>query len=662
MEPEEQIKVLARIWSRNRDGYVFLPWIDGKARNKAERKAGYHEGEAFHWPTEEKRIVEHIRSHQDDDVYFTPCLFNAKRRLEDLADSEHRLWADLDEVNPEDCGDYRPTIAWETSPGRYQAIWCITGFKNGASWPGMENHRLTAFLGADPGGWDTTQLLRVPGGRNHKPHYKERNKGKPYQGKILWRDGEWYRWEDFDDLPEVQSGQNDDELLDEEFLKGIDRHQLWRKVRLGVSPTVREYMSVRTIDPDTVDRSEVAWQIERDLADAGCTLAEIVALIRPTPWNKYDGRNDELKRLRIEVSKAISFKKDDSVLEEIDDGPKPEGLVDFSEDEDFLKANRPHWLVKDFFIDGACGFISAIPKSLKSWLGLDLAFSVSRGIPFLDKNIHQPTNVLYIQQEDPESMVKDRLGRIADAKDYHWAGKIIYENGEVWWEPPKPREFNLFPVVMKGFSAASESWQDWLDEQIGIHNVGLVIMDTLTTISTGVDTDSSKEIKQKVLDPLKTIGRNHNCAMILIHHNRKSSDSTRAGQNMSGSGQIHAWGDCGIYITDKKESKLHNTTDIHFEVETKYTSSMKMTYRVEWGEEGLWNINYIIPDVGEVVYEEEKRTKKNSTREENIQEVIKIINEEGFTPSVREVAKRMNVKSLSTASSYLREAKKRMSK
>ena len=88
---------------------------------------------------------------------------------------EHALWADLDEVDPESIKDYRPSIAWESSPGRYQALWlAASGDFQGASWPGNENQQLTYYVGADRSGWDTTQLLRIPGWINHCLLYTSR--------------------------------------------------------------------------------------------------------------------------------------------------------------------------------------------------------------------------------------------------------------------------------------------------------------------------------------------------------------------------------------------------------------------------------------------------------------------------------------------------------
>src|SRR3546814_7114824 len=74
----------------------------------------------------------------------------------------------------------KPTIAIESSPGRFVGIWVLDG-------PMDEelNRRLTYHVGADHGGWDLTQVLRFPGTKN----YKYRSQPKV---RTMWKDGkEW---------------------------------------------------------------------------------------------------------------------------------------------------------------------------------------------------------------------------------------------------------------------------------------------------------------------------------------------------------------------------------------------------------------------------------------------------------------------------------------
>jgi hypothetical protein len=580
LTPEQQLQVMGKIWGNDRDGYVFLPHIDGSARTTEKRRRSYHEGRAYEWPKDKPAILAHLQGHTTDDVYFTPGLFNAKRRTEQNVDAERTLWADLDPVDPHTLGDLRPTIAWESSPGRYQAVWLLDRPRVGASWPSKENHRLSLHLGADPSGWDSTQLLRVPGRNNHKPAYGK----EPVPGVLLWDNGPRYLWEDFDDLPEVGLvGDADDvELLDEELLAGIDRHTLWSTVRLKVSKRVREYMSSRSA---TGDRSEVLWEIERELADAGCSVVEIVALVRPTPWNKYAGRNDELRRLKTEAAKAISLRQESTLEHDAADEPAKPGINWLSQLVQ-IPIGRPRWLIEGIWTRGGCGFIAGQPKSYKSWLGLDMAVSLATGTPFLglpEHGVRIARPVLLIQEEDDLRLVMSRLSSVLEAKAprMHWQGLLELSEppgagpgGDLGvtkgqgqlrsvapvWRPPTG-DVPLAVHVQGGFIASDPGWQSWLSETVAEGKFGLVVIDTLGTTAGEVDTDRAGELMTRILRPLKTVAQELGTGVCLIHHNRKGqagekNGGSRAGQDMLGSVALHAWVDCAIYARTREAGEL----------------------------------------------------------------------------------------------------------
>src|SRR5688572_7807154 len=139
---ERQLQIISKAWGRNQKGYCFFPWISGEPTDKRERIQSFRNGPAFWWPRDKQKILAHMTEHVDDDLYWCPSLFEVPKRQTEHAMDEHALWADLDVVDPHTLKgtQYEPTIAWETSPGRYQALWVLAaGDIQGASWPGQEN-------------------------------------------------------------------------------------------------------------------------------------------------------------------------------------------------------------------------------------------------------------------------------------------------------------------------------------------------------------------------------------------------------------------------------------------------------------------------------------------------------------------------------------------
>lgn len=591
-QAEKTLRLISKAWGRKQRGYVFFPWIDREEQaREGKRRAGYHEGPdpknpAFRWPQDRERILKHMMSHSDHDLYWCPNIFEYPYRREDVAGDEHALWADLDEVDPQTLTDYPPTIAWESSPGRYQALWlAASGDFQGASWPGNENQRMTYMVGADRSGWDTTQLLRVPGWTNHKLEYK--NKGKYPKGKLLWADGPQYHPGDFSELPEVEGLMSNEGVTDalEADIESVDRHAVIARVKLKLTRRVRELLSARQVSGD---RSDALWEIERSLADAGCSLAEIVAVVRGSVWNKYVDRHDEMRRLILEASKAISAKPEPK-----DDEPE-DGLTDDERQPPvrfgalLRNVKRPKYLIEGVLTEGACGFIAGEPKCYKSWVGLDMALSIATGANFLDTfRVVNPGGVLYVQEEDPLPTLKQRTGKI-------WAGKQTdklqltksTDGLSIDWLPPEKEAMfdpDINALVQRGVVISDEAWQLYLDETLaeGINGepYRLMLIDTLMMVAGDVEENKSQAMTQQIFKPLKVLSRKYNVAIQVVHHMGKA-DKPRAGQRMLGSVANHAWAEDSVYISRAAHS-------LKMEIESK--TGPGGTFRVGNLENNRWD-------------------------------------------------------------------------
>lgn len=600
---------MALVWDKGPaedfDGWVFLPWIPGTANSKAERRANWHEDRPFHWPYDREDILKHLKVHSKDDLYFTPNTFLGDSRVAQLTGEERALYADLDEVDPRELDpEIRPTIAWETSPDRFQAIWLLDDFADGSSEPGGLNQRMTAYTGADPSGFDTTQLLRVPGRRNFKFQYKDEESGDSPPGRVLWVESTRHSIAELDRLlPEVKVYASGSEVDDDE-IAGVDRLAVWGRVRMKVSHNVREYMSMRSrqINPDQHDRSEILWQIERDLADAGCSVAEIVAIIQPSPWNKHSGRNNEMTQLKSEAAKAIGIAieeaEEDTLEDKIYDGSRPTlqdlpTLATLS----CQRIPRPDWLIHKIWTRGSCGFISGAPKSYKSYLGLDMAISVATGTPFLNDPqfaTGKPRKVIYVQEEDSLPLIMHRVGQIIEQKapDSFWHGQLRLPYvtpddaptdahsvlSDVVTHMPVPVD-SLAMLIRKGFVLSDVAWQAWLIEMIGEWGAEMLIIDTLGTTIGDLDADKSGPLNERVLRPLKNISEHTGCAIVIVHHNRKSTTDGRSGQQMLGSVALHAWVESALYVQSKE--KLTNNPDSVIKVERENKLAEDMKFRVQ---------------------------------------------------------------------------------
>lgn len=586
------LRIISRAWGKQ-SGYAFFPHIDRDEQERAGlRRAGFHESRAFKWPQEKQKILEHMAAHIGHDLYWCPSLFEGPERKSEMAMDEHALWADLDEADPRllsDNTDFRPTVAWESSPGRYQALWLgnpAMGDFQGASWPGNENQRLSYYLGADKSGWDTTQLLRIPGWPNWKPEY--RRNGKPRIGKLLWDRGPLYEPSDFEDLPEVKGALTQDKLGDilESEIDSLDRSAIVARIKLKLNQRARDLLSARSADGPQGSRGDNLWYLIRCLADAGCTVQEIVAVARPSVWNKFEGRHDELKRLITEATKAIE-QRDPEVTEELEEEqapkPRPQRMGAF-----LKEVKSPTWLVDGIATEGSVGFIGGAPKSFKSWFALDLVLSVATGSLFLDYfRVVKPGRVLYIQEEDSAITVKQRSKKIWKSKT---TDKLILEKGEVYWMPGRQEEEfdpNVDIYCMQDFVVSEGHWQEWLDQTLteaadeGDPYV-LVIIDTLMNVAGDVEENKSQLMTTKIFKPMKVLMRKHSCALRFVHHMGKGGEERRGGQRLLGATANHAWSEDSLYLT--RQERRPGTLKMEFESK----SAPEEVYTITGLDNKLW--------------------------------------------------------------------------
>jgi hypothetical protein len=100
------------------------------------------------------------------DLYFCPNSFTEPTRQKHLCLPSRVMYQDLDEALPEDC-PMMPDLWWETSPERYQGLWILDQVIEPVEFAQL-NRALNRACHADPGTWNLTRMLRVPGSYNKK--------------------------------------------------------------------------------------------------------------------------------------------------------------------------------------------------------------------------------------------------------------------------------------------------------------------------------------------------------------------------------------------------------------------------------------------------------------------------------------------------------------
>ena len=199
------------------------------------------------------------------------------------------------------------------------------------------------------------------------------------------------------------------------------------------------------------------------------------------------------------------------------------------------------WLIEGLWADQAVGILGGEPKCCKSFLALDIAVSVASGRPCLRQYpVPRPGHVLLFPAEDSLPVVRQRLEGIAAVAQV---------------------PFEALPVEV--ITAPSLRLDTPADRQRLANTVQhlqprLLILDPLIRLHR-VDENDATQIAA-LLSFLRQLQRQFQLAVLLVHHARKDSNSSRPGQALRGSSELHGWGDSNLYLR-RRGSQLTLSTE-----------------------------------------------------------------------------------------------------
>ena len=196
------------------------------------------------------------------------------------------------------------------------------------------------------------------------------------------------------------------------------------------------------------------------------------------------------------------------------------------------------WLVDGLWAEQAVGFIGGTPKSCKTWLSLELAVAVASGRPCLGRfPVRRPGPVLVYAAEDAAVAVRERVEGIAKARTV----------------PLERLAVGL--ITEPGLRLDSAEHCERLDATLAKVRPRLLVLDPLVRLHRG-DENSAGDVS-RMLGFLRQLQREHQVAIALVHHVRKSGAS-QPGQALRGSGDLHAWSDSSLFLLKRKRRlELH---------------------------------------------------------------------------------------------------------
>lgn len=201
---------------------------------------------------------------------------------------------------------------------------------------------------------------------------------------------------------------------------------------------------------------------------------------------------------------------------------------------DLQRAQPEHrWLVDALWAEEGVGFIGGTPKSLKSWIGLDLAVSVASGTPCLGRfRVRRPGPALVYLAEDRTDVVRERLEALAASRGLLFGG------------------LDVLVITTPAIRLDLAEHCARLEATLAEHRPRLLLLDPFVRLHRA-DENSAQDVAA-ILASLRELQRRHHLAITVVHHTRKSGGSRQPGQALRGSGDFHAWADSALYLSHEQ--------------------------------------------------------------------------------------------------------------
>jgi hypothetical protein len=195
-----------------------------------------------------------------------------------------------------------------------------------------------------------------------------------------------------------------------------------------------------------------------------------------------------------------------------------------------LNVSAPSMLIEHVLPSPGATLMFGAPKSNKTLLAVQIGIAVASGHPLCDYyRVVAPGSVLMVEQDDPAgaASLKDILERSA----------VPVDDIPFFLAPQIPFTFGVQLI-------------DWLEEQILLRGLKLVILDSYTALrgsrSAGIDIVKAEQTDLLLLD---TLAKRTGCAILIIHHSSKGAAGLDWSNQAAGTFAMSAATEAQIHVS-----------------------------------------------------------------------------------------------------------------
>lgn len=493
LRPDADLEEFFRFMWGTQEGYAYSPLKDPKNNENWETHF-------FAWPAEEAKLIQHVLINTAaTEVYFGPALYKTPTDPvpENILGS-NVFWAEFDGNAPKGgiLGDKvpHPTMRVKSSSdGHEHFYWHLDHFETDRNKIEQVNRSIAYILQADTSGWDSTQILRPPGTKNHK-----RNKIV----RLVTTSSSKYSEEFFSNLPVAKQLAKEEIILEEvpDAISVIAKYK-W---------DTEDFLFFRKAEMATGTRSSALMRLAYTCAELRMSDEEAYAILRNADdrWGKFKGRRDQTKRLLDLVNRARHKYP-------IDPEATVDGLTVYSWNE--IKQIEVHidWLIPGILQRQGIMVISSKPGVGKTQMTMQMLLSLALGKPMLGWEITEPRKVAFVSME---------MG-LAEIKIF------LEEMDSILTDEERVLLHTNFLVIPLGHSLLFDQSADKkkIEQFLEAHHPEVVGFDSLSkTTMASLDEVNTKA----VMDFADNIRMNYDCSVVFIHHDRKAQIGNRRPKNL----------------------------------------------------------------------------------------------------------------------------------
>lgn len=481
LRPEAELsEFFQSIWG-SEQGYVYVP-----VKEASSEKWETH---FFQWPLQQKDVIKHVLEYTPvAEVYYGPALYlQPTQPVPENIKGTSVLWTEFDGNAPKGgiLGDKipHPTMRVRSSTeGHEHFYWHLDYFETDREVIESTNRAIAYTLSADSSAWDSTQILRPVGTKNHK---------RDKVVRLVSQSTSKYSKEFFSSLTTPKQLTKEEIALDEvpEIISVIAKYK-WE---------TEEFLFFRKNEMATGTRSSALMRLAYVCAEMRMSDEEAYAVLRNADdrWGKFKGRRDQDKRLLDLVNRA-RHKYPINPETEVDGLP----VFNWQELEDLEV--HVDWLIEGILQRQGIMVMAGKQGVGKTQFTLQALIHMALGKPLIGWKIDIPRRVAFLSMEMGAAEIKvfqREMNKLLSPEER----ALLQEN------------FFIIPV---GHSILFDESSDKkkIEQFIEAYHPEVIGVDSLSkTTAASLEEAAAK----KVLDFADYLRMTYDCSVIFIHHNRK---------------------------------------------------------------------------------------------------------------------------------------------